>query len=354
MRRLALLIAFAALVTAGGWLAWRSWTAAPAADAVTLAAAATPHTAGADGVLVLGEPARAGRWLARHPQVVALLAPVAADAVRRTARLRGPLAAMAGDARGPLCLWWRGRDLAGAAPVGAGTRDGLREVAALAGLSLRAEASGEPVGMVAVATSPALLDAASGGAPVLRGGRWAAIVCAGTRTWWVRAGRDEIEAIAGEPPPLPDLGEHSRVTSRDAGALLAAVSPGLDVHSPARLVVAGDGAWALAVPGVRASRDVERLLGAAGLSVGPSAGGTAVASLPALLPAVSGEVLVDEGAIRGADLAALVRRLAAADAILPLLGLDARELRRAAALLAGVRAASWKLTPTGGHILVEW
>ncbi len=132
------------------------------------------------------------------------------------------------------------------------------------------------------------------------------------------------------------------------------MSPSLDFHAPARLVVDRQGEWALALPATRPSRTVERLLAMAGVATGAAGEGLALASAPELLPSLSGAVQADEGAVRGGDLAALARRLAGSDALLVVAGVEPRDLRRAAGLLDGVRAARWRLTPAGGRILLEW
>ncbi len=86
MRRLALLTAVAAVLGVVGWLGWRVWTAPPLATAADLAAEAALAPGTADGVLVVAQPAVATRWLARHPQALALVWRCG----RRGARARGP------------------------------------------------------------------------------------------------------------------------------------------------------------------------------------------------------------------------------------------------------------------------
>ncbi|MBI4914614.1 MAG: hypothetical protein HY825_02095 [Acidobacteria bacterium] len=96
------------------------------------------------------------------------------------------------------------------------------------------------------------------------------------------------------------------------------------------------------------------MLAAAGITSARFGDGTAFASASALLPALAGPVRVDEGAVRGGDLAALARRLAGAEFVLVVTGADGADLRRAADLLDGIRAARWRVTPAGGCVVLEW
>ncbi len=354
MRRLALLIGIAVVLGAAAWLGWRWWMAPPLLPAATLAAEAARLPAAIDGAVVVAEPAKAIRWLFRHPQAGALVGVASGEARRRADTLRGGTLALARDARGPLRLWWRGRELAVAATVGGGTRDAMREVAAMSSLAFAAEPAGDDAGEVALATDAELLRGSSALPDTAPDGSWSAVAFLGGRWWWVRAERDRLEAVAGVPPDIPVLEDRSVVTSTDVHALLAALSPSLDHHAPVRLVVDEGGDWALALPATKASRTAERLLAAAGVTSAPAGDGTAFASASALLPAVAGPVRVDEGAVRGGDLAALARRVAEAEVVLVVTGADAADLRRAADLMDGVRAARWRVTPAGGRVVLEW
>jgi hypothetical protein len=354
MRRLALLIGLAVVLSVASWLGWRWWMAPPLQPAATLAAEAARLPEAVDGAVIVGEPGKAIRWLFRHPQAGALVGVASGEARRRADTLRGGTLAMARDARGPLRLWWRGRELAVAATVGAGTRDGMREVAAMGSLAFAASPAGDGAGEVALATSADLLRGSSAPPGPAPDGRWSAVAFLGGRWWWVRAERDRLEAVTGVPPATPELVGRSVVTSTDVHALLAALSPSLDHHAPARLLVDEHGDWAVALPATHASRTAERLLAAAGITTAPVGDGTAFASTSALLPALAGPVRGDEGAVRGGDLAALARRVAGAEVVLVVTGADADDLRRAADLLDGLRAARWRVTPAGGRVVLEW
>ncbi|HQT94426.1 MAG TPA: hypothetical protein PK435_07335 [Thermoanaerobaculaceae bacterium] len=371
MRRIAVLLALAALGGVVASLAWRWWTAPPRARAETLAAAAAAVPAQADGLVVIAEPDRALRWLARRPQALALLALAAPEADAALPQMRALLAALARDARGPLAVWWRGPDVAAAAPVGAAAARAIGDLAAIEGVPLRATPGAGDV-TVATASAAALLD--GGGGPGPRDGtppELAALARRGARWWRVEAGRNRLELVSGVPPELLPAAGPSVVTTDDLAALAALLGSGNGLpHVPARLAIAGDD-WALALPATTLSPQVQRLLSLAGDA--PAGAGVrlwrgvlgdlwvapppdfAVASRPELLAAVAGAPPAGEaGAVRGADLATACVRVADALEGVPWLGARVATLRRAAPLAASLRLARWRITPAGGRILLEW
>jgi hypothetical protein len=370
MRRLTVLVALAALLGAAATIAWRRWTAPPAAPASELARVAAAVPARAEGLVAIAEPGRALRWLARRPQALALLALAAPEANAAVPRLRALFSALAGGARGPLVVWWEGADVAAAATVGTASAAALRELAAIEGVPLRTTPAGGGELTVAVASAPALLDGAGGPAPGGdHAGELAALARRGSRWWRVEAGRDRLDLVSGTPPALPPAAGPSVVATADLAALAAAAGAGGLPHTAARLAVsAGD--WALALPEVVPSEAVRRLLGLggapAGTAVRPQQGalgdlwasaspGLAVASDATLLAAVAGAAPADEaGTVRGRDLAAACERAAGLLGRVPWLGGSAAALRRAAPLIAPLRLARWRLTAAGGRIVLEW
>lgn len=372
MRRIAVLLALAALGGVVASLAWRWWTAPPRARAKTLAAAAAAVAAQADGLVVIAEPDRALRWLVRRPQALALLELAAPEADAALPRMRALLAALARDARGPLAMWWRGPDIAAAAPVGAAAARAIGDLAAIEGIPLRAAPGGAGDVTVATASAATLLDGGGGTGP--RDGappELAALARRGARWWRVEAGRDRLELVSGIPPELLPAAGPSVVTTGDLAALAALLGSGNGLpHVPARLAIAGDD-WALALPSITPSPQLQRLLSLGGDTPGAAGArhwrgvlgdlwaapppGFAVASRPEMLAAVAGAPPTGEaGAVRGADLAAACVRVADAIEGIPWLGPRAAALRRAAPLAASLRLARWCITPTGGRILLEW
>ncbi len=372
MRRIAVLLALAALGGIVASLAWRWWTAPPRSRTEALAAAAAAVPAQAEGLVAIAEPDRALRWLVRRPQALALLALAAPDADAALPRMRALLAALARDARGPLAVWWRGPDVAAAAPVGAAAARAIGELAAIEGIPLRTAPGGAGDVTVATPSAATLLDGGRGGGP--RDGappELAALARRGACWWQVNAGRDRLELVSGSPPELPPAADTSVVTTGDLAALAALLGSGNGLpHVPARLAIAGND-WALALPATVPSAQLQRLLSLGGDT--PAAAGArhwrgvlgdlwvaplpgfAVASRPELLAAVAGAPLAGEaGAVRGADIAAACVRVADALEGVPWLGARAAALRRAAPLAASLRLARWRITPAGGRILLEW
>jgi hypothetical protein len=372
MRRIAVLIALAALGGVVAALAWRWWTAPPCAPAETLAVAATVVPLQADGLVVIAEPHRALRWLLRRPQSLALLALAAPKADAALPRMRSLIAALARGARGPLTVWWRGRDVAAGATVGTDDARALGDLAAIEGVPLRTTPGGADDVTIATASAVTVLDGGGGSGPQ-RGAfpDLAAIARCGVRWWQAKAGRNRLDLVSGVPPELLPANEASVVTTGDLAVLVALLGSGNGLpHVPARLAVAGDD-WALALPATMPSAQLQRLLNLGGDTA--AADGTrhwrgvlgdlwvalppgfAVASRPELLTAVAGGSPVGEtGTVRGSDLAAVCVRVGNAIEGIPGLGQRAVALRRAAPLIASLRLARWRITPAGGRILLEW
>ncbi len=370
MRRLAILVALTALLGVAAAIAWRWWAAPPAAPASELARSAAAVPARADGLVAIAEPGRALRWLARRPQALALLALAAPEANAAVPRMRALLWALAGDARGPLVVWWEGPNAAAAATVGTASAAALRELAAIEGIPVRTTPVGPGEVTVAAASASALLDGAGGAVPGDGGtGELAALARRGARWWRVEAGRARLDLVSGTPPALPPTAGPSVVATADLAALAAAAGAGDLPHTAARLAVTAND-WALALPEVVPSEAVRRLLGLAGAPDGDAARprqgaldglwasaspGLAVASDATLLAAVAGAAPADEaGTVRGGDLAAACERAAGLLGRVPWLGGNAAALRRAAPLLAPVHLARWRLTAAGGRIVLEW
>lgn len=371
MRRAATPLALFAAVAATVVVARLWWTAPPSDEAERLAAVSAVVPADADGVLVIAQPARAARWLGSHPQALALLKVVAPHVDRRLPKMRAFLAALAGQAAGPLAIWWRGPELGAAGRVGAASTRALERLAALEGLALRTRNNGS---LVAVASDPSLLDEAAGvPLPRLEPGKLSALARVGPRWWLVRAGRSRLELLSGRPPALPDPTGPATISTPDLAALAAAADPPEWLpHAPA-VVVAEAGGWALALPDTTLAREVQRVLRMGGdvpaeapegarhwrgflgdLWVLPGAG-VAIASRPELLARLpTGGITEYSGLVRGPDLARVCSRFAEAADGVPGGATLARALSRAAPVLAAVRTARWHLTPEGGSILLEW
>ncbi len=374
MRRLLVAAAVLAVVAAMAALGWRWWTAPPRESEGTLAEALSIAPGNADGALALAQPARSARWLASHPQALALLKIAAPTADRSLPRLRGFLAALAREARGPVTLWWSGGELAAAATVGPGAARALQELAALEDFALQTRPQPPGAFVVTAATGRTLLAQQGSPPPHLdRLGALAALARLGPKIWWVVAGRSTLELASGNPPPLPQPTTVDTLATGDLAALVAAVSPvGWVPHAPARLLFGGGG-WAVALPTTTLSPEIARLLSLGGdFPVGAPAGthrwrgllgdlwvrpgpGIAVASGPDLLAQMPSDLAAGEsGIVRGPDLARLCGAIAQECQDIPGGGELAAGLRRAAPLLEAVRLARWRLLPEGGHILLEW
>ena len=367
LRRISLAAILALFLAA--LLAWWWWSAPPVDKPATLVAAMRHVPASAEGAVVLGEPSRFARWIARHPMSLGLLLVADPGAASLRSRFRPLALATARAASGPIVVWWQQNDLAVGVDVNEGSRRALSEVAATEGFAA------EPFGNgVAIASMPTLFGQEGNAAPPeIPGGHIAALGHVAGRWWWVRAHSNRLEAVTGTPPELPAPGGVSRIETTDAGALLAPVAAfGRELAGPFRLVISGEQGWGLALPtatlperlrrmlsGVRAGgttpgepQEWNGVLGRLWSMPGP---GVTLATRRDLLPALAGGATsTEEGNITGADAAWALRRLAAAAAYVPFLDRQTKELRAAAAAAGTLRRARWRIGPAGGHIELEW
>lgn len=357
--------ALAALAIAALW--W--WGLPPAGDRATLATAAAAVPGDVDGLVVLASPTRLARWAAGHVQAAGLL--LLADPAGRGAavRLERAARAVAASAEGPVRLFWRGTNLAVAAEVPAAARQALAELAAGEDLAFSSDATS-----VTVSTSSDLLAGAPGYGPdAVVAGRSAALARVGVRWWWVDATRRGLTAASGTPPSLPGPGRSSWLATDRLDAVLEPLASLAATGPRHASLVARDGeGWGVALTGVRISATVRRLLGErdAGETAveGPrhwqgllgdvwadTSDGLALASAPAFLAALRArERAAEAGALRGADAAYLLARVARVADEVPGFGRTARDLRAASSLCAALRAARWRITRAGGIIVLEW
>jgi hypothetical protein len=373
MRRLTLLLATVGALAAAVVFAWRWWKAPPREDARVLAAAVAITPAGADGAVALAQPARGARWLASHPQSAILLKLAAPAANRALPRVRASLLALASEARGPLSLWWRGADLAVGTTVRPGAAQALQRLAALEGLPFHVYPAAGGMVTVKVGSAIELLGRGENGpGPGIEPGALTALARCGGRCWRIRAGRSTLELVAGDPPKTPEPASGGMVITSDLAALVAAVEPVAWVPSAPACLLFDAGGWGAALPATAVSRDARRLLtlgGDTAAETPPGARhwrgllgdlwvlpgpGLAVASRPELLGKLPGAIAGESGAVRGADLARLLRRLAEAADILPGSARYGAGLRRAAPVLEALRLVRWRLLPQGGRIVLEW
>ncbi len=359
-------------VAATGALIRMWWTAPPRGPASALAAALALAPGESDGAIALAQPGRWARWLASHPQALALLRIAAPSADRSLPRLRGFLTALAREARGPVTLWWRDGELAGGATVGAGASRALQRLAALEGFAIRTRPRASGV-LVTVATADPLLGEPRLQAPPGGPNALAALARVGANSWRVHVGRSVLELTSGDAPAFPPVTAANPVATGDVAALLApAATPGWLPHTPARLAFDARG-WAVSLPEATLSPEVARLLSLRGDLPGGGAGGVrrwqgplgdlwvrpgagiTMASEPGVLEALPAASITGEsGSVRGPDLARACRRIAEACDHFPG-GEDlAAGLRRAAPLLDRLKSARWRLLPAGGHVLLEW
>jgi hypothetical protein len=374
MRRPAILLATAGALAVAVVLVWRSWTSPPLEDAEELAAAVAAAPASADGAVALARPARAARWLTSHPQALVLLKLAAPTANKALPRIRGFLVALASEARGPFCVWWRGAELAVRAEVGPDPAKALQQLAALEGLAFRARPTAGGALSVAASSSSALLEQGDPGPqPRIGPGMLTALARCGGRWWRVRAGRSTLELAAGDPLELPASTAIDLIATSDLAALVAAVAPLDWLPSAPALILFDRAGWGVALPTTAISRDLRRLLTLGGDTAierppgtrhwrgllgdlwalpGP---GVAVASRLDLLGKLPREGIVGEtGAVHGADLARFLKRVADAADGFPGSVSYVAAMRRGAPLLESLRLARWHLLPLGGRILLEW
>ncbi|MEW6336884.1 MAG: hypothetical protein ACOY3Y_12435 [Acidobacteriota bacterium] len=375
MIRIVIRLGGAALFLCACAAAWWWWFTAPprsaTADLAALAAEAQPD---ADGILVVGEPARARRWLARHPQALlplALAAPQIAPALRRLA----PAAEIvARRAEAGIVLWWRGGDVALASPVDEKQLRSLSlaPLAAAFGLHYAHATTSEGGGLVFVTTGPGLLDGR--GRPALPPDDGLAVaICRIKGTWWrASATRDDLRCTAGAPPALPSLGARSRAVFSDLRRHLPAVAA-LGGDRPLALAVAMDArGWALRLPGVAIPSHIETLLKAGttspdGGAPGPRRwqgflgdvwvdprGGLALGTSPERLAEIAGLPVGDTGAVRPAEVAGFAESAAHRLEEIPGLGREASALRAFSRSLAGLTGARWDIGAENGHVHLEW
>ncbi len=354
------------------WLWW--FTAPPRAamaELATLTAEAQPDV---DGILAIGDPARSARWLARHPQALlplAFAAPEIAPALRRLA----PAARfLAGRSTSGVVLWWRGGEVALAAPVDEELlrSQALAPLAAAFGLHYAHATSSEGRGLVFFTTGPGLLDARGRPAPPAADGPAMAICRIGGRWWRVTATRNALQGTTGEPPQPSSPGERSVATFSDLRRHLPALAA-FGADRPLALAVAmNPGGWALALPGMTLPSHMTRLLGVGAESPAGSAPGSrrwdgalgevwvdsrhglALGSSPERLDEVAGQPIRDAGAIRAAEVSQLVESAARRLDHLPGLGREVSELRAFSRSISGLRSARWDVGKKGGHVRLEW
>ena len=374
MRRLFLAAALVAAVAAAVGLTWRWWTAPPSASRAALVAALAAAPAEAEGSLALAQPDRAARWLASHPQALALVELAAPSISHSLPRLRRLLAALAREARGPLTVWWRGDEAGAGATVQRGAAQALQQLAALEGFALHVDPEDRGAVAVRVATAPALL-APPGGAPSVTGGpaSASAVALLGRRLWWVAGGRSSLQATWGAPPTLAEANGGDTVATADLARLLAPVSTASWIPHSAAWASVDPGGWAVALPETSLPRGILQLLsGPADLRGGsPDAPyhcrgplgefwvrdghGLVIASREELLAdAPEGGIAGEDGTVHGARAARLFQGLAAKVADLPGEAGLAASLRRTVPLLEGVKLARWRVLPEGGRIRLEW
>jgi hypothetical protein len=351
----------AVLVAALLW--W--WMLPPVAAASTLAAAASRAPAGVDGMVVLATPTRLERWLMRHRQAAALLLLAGPEAGRAMGRLEPVALACARASRGPLLLWWRGDGTAIQVEATAGGRRALAELAAVKGLVVAVAGDA-----ITIADKAGALGPPGDRTPPAGSGRHAALALAGGRWWWVDASRQRLQAVtgAGANPPVAEA--TTVAVTAAAARLLGAAGRG--IGGRVAILVTPRAGWSFWLPGVEPSTIVQRLFGerrrdggASGEAhrLGGSFGevwvmlddGVALASSRELLSrvrALGGEG--EYGAVRGADLARALDRIAGLVEDVPGMGRQGRELRRADEQLRGLDAARWRLGGRGGTIIMEW
>jgi hypothetical protein len=358
-------------VCAASWWWW--FTAPPHAALTDLAALAAEAQADADGILIVGDPARAGRWLARHPQAMLPLAFAAPETVPASERIAPAARVLAGRSRSGLILWWRDGDIALAARVDERIVASLVPLAASGALNLTHEethAAGQR--LVILATGPGLLDARGGPAPAVGTGKGAALCRIGDRWWRVTATRSVLQCASGEPPRCADLGERSEATFSDLRRNLPAVAA-FGAGRPLSLILAADPhGWALALPGLTLPSHMTRLLSAGGDTAATGASGPrrwegalgevwvdsrhglALGSSPERVGEVAGRPISDAGAIRAGEVSRLVESAASRLDRVPGLAREVSALRAFSRSLSGLRSARWHVGAEGGHVRLEW
>jgi hypothetical protein len=303
-----------------------------------------------------------------------LLKLAAPTADRTLPRIRGFLVALASEARGPFCVWWRGAELAVGAEVGPDPAKALQQLAALEGLAFRARpAAGGALTVAASSTSALLEQGENGPHPRLGPGTLTALARCGGRWWRVRAGRSTLELAAGDPLELPPPTAVDLIATSDLAGLVAAVAPLDWLPSVPALILFDSTGWGVTLPATALSRDLRRLLtlgGDTAIERPPGARhwrgllgdlwvlpgpGVAVASRLDLLGKLPREGIVGEtGAVHGADLARLLMRVADAADGLPGSTSYVAAMRRGAPLIEELRIARWSVLPQGGRVELQW
>lgn len=275
--------------------------------------------------------------------------------------------ALGSATRGPLVLWWQGREGGVAAYLAPPSRRAFLELAAR---SSTPAACGND--WCAAATVPDLLPAGEGVVPAaaVGAGSLAALAQVDGRLWHVRADWRRVETTSGTVPPAPTApADTSAVAVAEAGSLLAPLALDGMVGGPLRLATDDHQRWAVALPQLRLEGVARRLLGGPPTpSVAPvpwrgigggvwvvEREGTALASHPtalALLPEADPGTSL--GVLRGRHAAWLVHRAASLAGRIPGLALRQRDLARAAELAQGMKAVSFRVDARGGRILLTW
>jgi hypothetical protein len=363
--RLIAALAILALVVGGSAYFW--WSAPPAADEAELAAAlalAPP----VEGRLVLAQPQRAARLFVRHPQALGLLAAAAPETRWTMSHLQPVLRPFVAAARGPLTIWWSGRDVALATRLRPGAIRALALLAARHGLHW--EADGETA---RIATAASLLAPAATPSQMPTGQRrLAGLTEAGGHLWQLTAGRHRLEAAWGAETPTPDGPGPSHAETRDASRLVRLLGFPIDAAPVAARAVFGAGhGWGVTIAGTRLPevvRDAIRPVGLPGAASSPRRwngflgdvwvrdGGETVSigTDEAVLARLAEPPTGEQGRVTGADLAWLANELAAALERLPLLDREARSLRATATQAAGLGVVRWRATADGARIDLEW
>lgn len=362
----------AALLVGACLGAWLWFTAPPSAALAGLAALAAEAQSDADGILVIGDPARSARWLARHPQALAPLAAAAPEAVPALRRLEPAARVLATRARADLLLWWRRDDAALAAVVDEDVSRSLVPLAAAGSLHYRIQSGGTGPRLVMFATAGGLLDAR--GVRSIPGSEGTAMALArvGDRWWLVTAGRNSLRCTTGRPPALADPGERFTAAFTDLRRHVpGAARFGVERRLPVVLSVDPQG-WSLAFPDIDVPDHLAKILGASrtphgGTAPGPrplrgsfgeawldTRRGLALGSSAERLSEPVETPVRDTGAVRGAEMARLLDAAAQHLEWAPGVAGDAAALSTAARLLAGLRLAVWDVGTEGGHVRLEW
>ncbi len=350
---------------------WWWWTAPPRGRGADLAAAAEAVPPEAEGVLVVAEPLRLARWLARRPAVAILALAVAPDASSAFEPLRSVLPPLMRTARGPLAAWWGKNNSGFSASVSPTDVVGVRHLAALKGLGWAEERmKGDAVRVWVFRGAPPPRQESSQHTPPPLEGSWSALTRLHGRWWRLRLARSSLEAESGVPPSLPECGGETIVVSTRLAQLLTGYSAPTVLASS--LLVTPDGSWAGRLggaPGNPVERTLQALVGqrnAVGdsplaswespfgrfyLSRGPA---PAIATDPALLERLPAPALGSEWAcLRGKEVAhALANALPLLDR-LPGLPPRAR-LAAVAEHLQDIQTCGWSLEPAGGRLTLEW